>query len=100
MTLCTGCFLPLNCSSPAAAKQKKAIVQLNNCNNLQNVFKYIQTTDIYSAVNMKRLIEKYKNPYLLKTDLTAEYVVVELEKLFKMQFVSDNKLLFIKYLFK
>jgi DNA-directed RNA polymerase II subunit RPB1 len=56
------------------------------------VFRHTNSTDIYCPVNMSRLIDKYKNSYLLKTDLTPEYVVLELNKLFKMQFIVDNKL--------
>jgi len=56
------------------------------------VFKYTNATDIHCPVNMMRLIDKYKNPYLVKTDLTPEYVCLELNKLFKMQFIEDNKL--------
>jgi DNA-directed RNA polymerase II subunit RPB1 len=41
---------------------------------------------------MSRLIDKYKNSYLVKTDLTPEYIVLELNKLFQMQFIVDNKL--------
>jgi DNA-directed RNA polymerase II subunit RPB1 len=59
---------------------------------VKHVFKFINITDIQCPVNMKRLIDKYKNPYLVKTDLTPEYVCLELNKLFKMQFIEDNKL--------
>jgi DNA-directed RNA polymerase II subunit RPB1 len=59
---------------------------------VKHVFKYANSTDIHCPVNMKRLIQKYRNPYLVKTDLTPEYVCQELNRLFKMQFICDNSL--------
>jgi len=59
---------------------------------IKHVYKYTNSSDIQCPVNMKRLIEKYSNPYLLKTDLNAEYVCLELNKLFKTQFIEDNLL--------
>lgn len=59
---------------------------------IQHVFKYTNSTEVYVPVNMKRLIQKYKNDYLLKTDLTPEYILQEFTTLFKMPYLSDNKL--------
>jgi DNA-directed RNA polymerase II subunit RPB1 len=59
---------------------------------VQHVFKHINSSDIQCPVNMKRLINKYKNPYLLKTDLTPEYVAQELNALFKLPYLQDNGL--------
>jgi DNA-directed RNA polymerase II subunit RPB1 len=56
---------------------------------VHRVFKEINSTDIHCPVNMKRLIEKYKNPYLLKTDLTPQYVEQELNKLFKLPYMEN-----------
>ena len=59
---------------------------------VKHVFKFVNITSIQCPVNMKRLVKKYHNPYLLKTDLTPEYVVLELNKLFNQKFISENKL--------
>jgi len=59
---------------------------------VRNVFKFINSSDIYLPVNIKLLIQKYKNPYLLKTDLTPEYIDTELKTLFSMQFIQNNRL--------
>jgi DNA-directed RNA polymerase II subunit RPB1 len=59
---------------------------------VQHVFKYTNSTEVYVPVNMKRLIQKYKNDYLVKTDLTPEHIAHEFDMLFKMPYLSDNKL--------
>lgn len=40
-----------------------------------NVFRYRKNDTVLAPVNLQRLIEKYRNPYATKTDLTPEYVV-------------------------
>jgi len=56
-----------------------------------HVLKFIGASELKCPVNMKRLIQKYENTYLVKTDLTPDYVVSELNKLFRIQYLQDNK---------
>lgn len=54
-------------------------------NLMKNVYRYTiprKDWDLLRApVNLKRLLDKYNNPYATKTNLTPEYVVTELRKL-------------------
>ena len=59
---------------------------------VKSVFKNIINTEVRVPVHMGRLINKYKNPYSVKTDLTPEHVVAELTKLCNTQYLIDNKL--------
>lgn len=56
------------------------------------VTKFVDKTDVHVPVHIRRLVEKYHNPFLLKTDLTPEYVVDELDKLCDTSYMADNKL--------
>jgi DNA-directed RNA polymerase II subunit RPB1 len=47
---------------------------------------------VTSPVNLKRLVEKYANPYATKTELTPSYIVAELEKLYAEPWMKHNKL--------
>jgi DNA-directed RNA polymerase II subunit RPB1 len=62
---------------------------------VKNVFRYKKNAKVTSPVNLKRLTEKYNNPYSTKTDLTPEYVVQELEKLSSQVWLQHNKLFHI-----
>ena len=62
---------------------------------VHHVFRYQNKTEIRGPVHLVRLISKYRNPYSVKTDLSPEYVVSELEKLCKTQFIQSNKLFHI-----
>jgi len=46
---------------------------------VKNVFRYRKNDKISTPVNIKRLIDKYANPYSTKTDLTPQHVVTSLE---------------------
>lgn len=56
------------------------------------VIRHLNITEVRAPVHLKRLVEKYRNPYLVKTDLTPEYVVDELDKLCATHYIAHNKL--------
>jgi len=62
---------------------------------INNIFRFQNKTEIRAPVHFNRLIAKYKNPYSVKTDLTPDYVVSELEKLTKTAYIQSNKLFHI-----
>jgi DNA-directed RNA polymerase II subunit RPB1 len=62
---------------------------------VKDVFRYKKGDVIKAPVHLKRLLEKFKNPYSTKTDLTPEYVVSELTKFCQQSFVSHNKVFHI-----
>uniref|UniRef100_A0A6C0JLH6 DNA-directed RNA polymerase n=1 Tax=viral metagenome TaxID=1070528 RepID=A0A6C0JLH6_9ZZZZ len=59
---------------------------------VSKVIRHIKKTEVRAPVHLQRLIEKYRNPYLVKTDLTPNYVVDELDKLCKTHYMADNYL--------
>jgi DNA-directed RNA polymerase II subunit RPB1 len=62
---------------------------------VKNVFRYNNKSEVRAPVHLTRIIEKYKNPYSVKTDLVPEYVVEQLDKLTKTDFIVTNKLFHI-----
>jgi len=60
---------------------------------VKNVIRYQNIDFIQIPVNFKKIIEKYQNPYSVKTDLTPEYVVSQLNKSFEQSWVKHNKLI-------
>jgi DNA-directed RNA polymerase II subunit RPB1 len=62
---------------------------------IKNVLRYKKRSNVASPVNLKRLVEKYNNPYATKTALTPIYVVQELNKLCDSPLLSHNKLFHI-----
>ena len=48
-----------------------------------------------APVPLKRMCDKFMNPYATKTDLTPEYVVAELEKMCAQPWLAHNKLFHI-----
>jgi DNA-directed RNA polymerase II subunit RPB1 len=58
---------------------------------VKDVFRYVKNDRIVAPVHMKRVLEKFKNPYATKTDLTPQYVVDELNKLCQKQSIKQNK---------
>ena len=62
---------------------------------VEKVFRWINKTEVRAPVHLGRLIAKYRNPYSVKTDLTPDYVVAELEKLTKSAFIQSNRLFHI-----
>lgn len=59
---------------------------------VKRVIRYTNKTDVRAPVHLQRLVDKYRNNYLVKTDLTPEYVVDELDKLCKTPYMADNYL--------
>jgi len=62
---------------------------------VKNVFRYKKGDSVMSPVPLKRMCEKFTNPYATKTDLTPEYVVQEIQKFCEEEWVSHNKLFHI-----
>lgn len=62
---------------------------------VRNVFRFVKKTEIYAPVHLKRLTEKYRNPYSVKTDLTAVYVGAQLTALCAEEMISHNKVFHI-----
>lgn len=62
---------------------------------VKNVFRYKKKSEVYAPVHMKRLVDKYRNPYATKTDLTPEYVESTLNNFCEESFVKHNKLFHI-----
>ena len=54
-----------------------------------SVFRHRKMDNLQAPVNLKRLLEKYSNPYSIKTDLTPEYVASALSSF--MQSFPENK---------
>ena len=59
---------------------------------VREVFSFQKKDAVLAPVHLKRLVEKYRNPYSTKTDLTPSYVVDELSKLIKEPFIAPNRL--------
>lgn len=59
------------------------------------IFREEKKDVVLAPVHLKRLIERYKNPYSTKTDLTPQYVVDELTKLTKESWLANNKVFHI-----
>jgi len=62
---------------------------------VKDVFRYKKGDKVMAPVPLKRLCDKFNNPYATKTDLTPEYVVAEIEKLCAQPWLSHNKLFHI-----
>lgn len=62
---------------------------------VKNVLRFKKGDSVMSPVPLKRMVQKFTNPYATKTDLTPEYVVQELQTFCEQDFVSHNKLFHI-----
>lgn len=62
---------------------------------VKDVFRFKKGSNVMAPVPLKRMMEKYNNPYATKTELTPDYVVAELDKLFNQPWLSHNKLFHI-----
>jgi len=62
---------------------------------VKQVFQFTKSTDVFAPVNLKRLVEKYRNTFATKTDLTPEYVVSELDKMTHESLMAHNKVFHI-----
>jgi DNA-directed RNA polymerase II subunit RPB1 len=58
---------------------------------VREVFAYHKKDTVLAPVHLKRIIEKYMNPYSTKTDLTPAYIVDELTKLMKEPWLAPNR---------
>jgi len=58
---------------------------------VKEVFGYVKKDLVLAPVHLKRIIEKYKNPYSTKTDLTPAHIVDELSKLIKEPWLVANR---------
>jgi DNA-directed RNA polymerase II subunit RPB1 len=59
---------------------------------VKHVIRGTNKTDVRAPVHLLKIVQKYHNPYMLKTDLTPEYVVDELNKLCNSVYMVDNHL--------
>jgi len=62
---------------------------------IKNVFRYVKSDNVVVPVHFGRIIQKYQNPYSVKTDLTPAYVVSELNKFCSQSWISHNRLFHI-----
>jgi DNA-directed RNA polymerase II subunit RPB1 len=62
---------------------------------VRNVFRFRKEDTVFAPVHFERMVEKYQNPYSVKTDLTPVYVVDEIDKMCSQPFVRHNKLFHI-----
>jgi DNA-directed RNA polymerase II subunit RPB1 len=62
---------------------------------VKQVFQFTKSTDVFAPVNLKRLVEKYRNTFATKTDLTPDYVVSELDKMTHESLMAHNKVFHI-----
>jgi DNA-directed RNA polymerase II subunit RPB1 len=62
---------------------------------VKQVFRYMKNDRVVSPVHMKRILEKYANPYATKTDLTPDYVQSELNKLVQTPLIRHNRVFHI-----
>ena len=62
---------------------------------VKDVFRYKKGSTVMAPVPLKRMMEKYNNPFATKTELTPDYVVAELDKFFKQPWLEHNKLFHI-----
>lgn len=59
---------------------------------VEDVFRFTRREGVLAPVHLKRMIDRFKNPYSTKTDLTPAYIVQELTKLVKEPHIVPNKL--------
>lgn len=59
---------------------------------VKDVFRYTRKDSVLAPVHLKRLVDKFRNPYSTKTDLTPAYVVEELTKLVREPHIAPNRL--------
>lgn len=62
---------------------------------VRNVLRYNKSSKILSPVNLRRLTQKFSNPYATKTDLTPKYVIDEIQKLCSEPMMKENRVFHI-----
>jgi len=59
---------------------------------VDDVFRFARKDSVLAPVPLKRLIDRFSNPYSTKTNLTPQYVVSELTKLVREPYIASNRL--------
>jgi DNA-directed RNA polymerase II subunit RPB1 len=59
---------------------------------VDSVFRFARKDSILAPVHLQRLIDRYRNPYSTKTNLTPAYVAEELTKLVREPSIAPNRL--------
>ena len=59
---------------------------------VKDVFQFSRKESVLAPVHLKRLIDRFSNPYSTKTDLTPTYIVEQLEGLLKEPVIAPNRL--------
>jgi len=59
---------------------------------VRDVFRYVRKDSVLAPVHLKRLIDRYSNPYSTKTDLVPAYIVEQITLLTKEPWMSSNRL--------
>jgi len=62
---------------------------------VKDVFRFKKGSAVMSPVPLKRMMERYNNPFATKTDLTPEYVVQEIATFCTQSWIAHNKLFHI-----
>ena len=62
---------------------------------VKDVFRFMKKDSVFAPVHLKRITEKYNNPYSVKTDLTPKHVVSELKRLINQPWMKHNTLFHI-----
>jgi len=57
---------------------------------VKHVFRFVKNENVFAPVNLKRITERYNNPYATKTALTPSYVVSELARLCSQPWIAHN----------
>jgi DNA-directed RNA polymerase II subunit RPB1 len=58
---------------------------------VRDVFMFMNTDKVLAPVHLKRLVEKYRNPYSTRSDLTPAYVVEQLTAIMKEPWIAPNR---------
>lgn len=59
---------------------------------VNDVFRQARRENVLAPVHLKRLIDRYRNPYSTKTDLTPAYIAEQLSGLVKERYIAPNRL--------
>jgi DNA-directed RNA polymerase II subunit RPB1 len=59
---------------------------------VKDVFRFSRRESVLAPVHLKRLIDRFRNPYSTKTDLLPTYIVENLENLLKEPRIAPNRL--------
>lgn len=62
---------------------------------VRDVFRYNKSDVVIAPVHIKRILNKYKNVYATKTDLTPDHVEAELNKLINGPIMKGNRVMHI-----